>query len=471
MKKIIPFIFLLAACSKSAPTVTLNSPSTPVVVNNTVYDSIEFKPIDSIVLSNYSGTMSVVGLIQNKGVNKYNIVLSGPNWVNNQSTGFVLLNLDTNNLSKLTDVTNQLNQTYKPVHARRLVIKDLNGDGEDDFFVANQGFDQSPFSGELNSLFIQNSGSFTDKSNQLPQVQAFYHSAAIGDLKKNGNQDILVGVLGNTFNSSINPNYYGNNVANGSYIGSYILRNDGKGNFTYDNNSLPSLVSNSYSLFTSGKPVDTTFSGHFLASFFNDFNKDGYPDLLLTSDQYSRNSGIIYYNDKTGKFNDKDFTLLPPGLFGALNTIVPEAKIVDLNNDGLDDIILSETTTNPYYGTGKMQVLINKNGSFEDQTNSYFSDQALLNDKWFQYIHTVDLNGDNIPELFNSVDNYDLTKKIYYYVSKNGKYIKKELDPNKKIDLYVFKIGNSNFALGQDRVFTSPTSSYIRVFLYKLIYH
>lgn len=464
------------SCSKSTESSVFSPPTSPTtptapVITNTVYDTIEFKPVDSISLTNYTGTMSVVGLIQNKGLNKYNILLSGPNWFNSQSTGFVLLNLDTNNSSKLTDITSQLNQVYKPIHARRLIVKDLNGDGEDDFFVANQGFDQAPFSGELNSMFFQNGGFFTDKSSQLPQVQAFYHSATIGDLRKNGNQDIIVGVLGNTFNSSINPNYLGNNVANGSYIGSYILRNDGNGNFTYDNTSLPNLVSNSYQLFNTGKAVDTAFSGHFLASFLNDFNKDGYPDLLLTSDQYSRNSGIIFFNDKKGKFNDKDFTLLPVGLFGSSNTIVPEAKIVDINNDGLDDIILSETSNNPYYGIGKMQVLINNNGSFVDQTSTYFSDEALLNDKWFQYIHTVDLNGDNIPEIFNSVDYYDPTKKIYYYVSKNGKFIKKELDPNKKIDLNIFKIGQSVFAVGQDRVYTSSTSSYIKVFLYKLIYH
>ena len=467
-------IIVFYSCSKSVendksssnPIQTISSPSQPVAV---IYDTIEFKPIDSILLSNYTGTMSVVGLIQNKSLNKCNLVLSGPNWNNSNPTGIVLLNIDTS--SSIKDISSQLNQQYQPIHSRRLVIKDLNNDGEDDFFIANQGYDNNPFSGELNSLFIQNGSSFIDKSSTLPQVNAFYHSVAIGDLRKNGSQDIVVGVLGNTFNSSIASTYFGNNVVNNKYIGSYILRNDGKGNFQYDNTSLPSLVSNSYNLFNSGSAVDTTFSGHFLSSLLNDFNNDGYPDLLLTSDQYSRNSGIIYFNDKTGKFNDKDFILLPVGLFGKLNTIVPEAKIVDLNGDGLSDILLSETSNTTYYGIGKIQVLINTNGSFVDQTDTYFNDQALINDKWYQYLHTIDLNGDNVPEIFPSVDYYDPNKNISYFVSKNGKYIRRDMISNKKIDLYPFKIGNSTFAVGQDRVFTSPTTSFLKVIFYKIVYH
>jgi hypothetical protein len=80
------------------------------------------------------------------------------------------------------------------VHAREVVISDLNGDQRPDIFIANHGWDTNPFPGEQNLLFLsQSNGSWINATARLPQLSDFSHSATIGDIDGNGTNDIVVG--------------------------------------------------------------------------------------------------------------------------------------------------------------------------------------------------------------------------------------------------------------------------------------
>lgn len=86
-----------------------------------------------------------------------------------------------------------------------------------------------------------------------------------------------------------------------------------------------------------------------------DFNKDGWPDLVLSS--YWDNGIRVYYGDPSGQFNTG--TYFATGVHGR------EVVCADINNDGYDDIV---TTTS---GSGQkisLHVFINKgDGTFHPQ--------------------------------------------------------------------------------------------------------
>ena len=81
-----------------------------------------------------------------------------------------------------------------PVHARKGVVADFNGDGRPDFFSASHGYDVAPFAGDSQVLLLsQADGRLKDESASLvPQVKQFVHSAAAADLKLNGRPDLPV---------------------------------------------------------------------------------------------------------------------------------------------------------------------------------------------------------------------------------------------------------------------------------------
>ena len=107
-------------------------------------------------------------------------------------------------------------------------VADFNGDGIDDAVFYDQGLDRDPFPGAPNTVVF---GSDTGPvSTDIPTFSDTTHSGAVGDVDNDGDIDIVVINIFQT-GGALFPEEQGS-------PGSYILLNDGAGNFTVDQGGL-----------------------------------------------------------------------------------------------------------------------------------------------------------------------------------------------------------------------------------------
>lgn len=142
---------------------------------------------------------------------------------------------------------------------RRIRMADFNAEGRNDFFIADHGYDASPFPGSDNQLLLWTSEGYVDASDRLPDDSSgFTHSAGVGDVGGDGDVDILVG---NAFGAFMDG-------------APYFLLNDGEANFAVNQANLPDRIVGSRSR------RDGTW-----ATGIADIDADGHQDLLLAVDR------------------------------------------------------------------------------------------------------------------------------------------------------------------------------------------
>ena len=79
------------------------------------------------------------------------------------------------------------------VHPREVLLADFNGDEQIDIFIADHGYDVAPFPGWSNQLLLATETGYDDISDRLPNdTTGFTHNAAVGDVEGDGDIDILV---------------------------------------------------------------------------------------------------------------------------------------------------------------------------------------------------------------------------------------------------------------------------------------
>ncbi|MBS1661328.1 MAG: VCBS repeat-containing protein [Bacteroidetes bacterium] len=213
--------------------------------------------------------------------------------------------------NRFTPIDTPLFNKNKPSEAVDALFFDANGDGHPDLYVVSGGNQLPDGDSALNDHFYLNDGHghFTEPKNAIPSIPLNKSCIATADINKDGHPDLFIG-------GSTSAKRYG--LTNQP---SYLLINDGHGHFQ----------------------KTTLFSepGILTSAAFDDFNKDGWPDLIVAGEWMSPK---IFYNHN-GSLTTSTLSL-PSGLWQTIIT-------TDINDDGYPDILAGNWGLNTKLSAGK----------------------------------------------------------------------------------------------------------------------
>lgn len=236
------------------------------------------------------------------------------------------------------------------------IFFDADGDKDMDLYVVSGGNEYFGNVPELNDRLYLNDGKGNfAKSTTLPAMLENKSVVCAADFDKDGDMDIFVG--GRT-----------DSKAYGEIPTSYLLQNDGKGNFKI---VTPQLIPQLQKL---GMVTD--------ASWF-DVDKDGWPDLFVTGEWMPP----VLFKNNHGKFTQEKLTNDDNNLTGWWCA----TKIIDVNNDGYEDILLGNYGLNSKL-TGSKNFPLEM--YFADLSGNGNKDQLLAvakNEKYYPFLGKEDL--------------------------------------------------------------------------------
>ena len=263
---------------------------------------------------------------------------------------------------------------------RGIIAGDINGNGYDDIIIADHGFDQMPFPGAINPVYLNNGeGQLIDRSADFSKGADFTHSVAWGDLTGNGRADILFNNLG---------------------IGKpYIVSIDAQGEPEIDALTIP-LAMPSYA-----------------SALITDLSNQGRDQIILGADKNIGTSGSIILDWSGESFTIKE---LPNSQYFD-KEIVLDIEATDLNNNGLKDLILLKTSADPFYTGFALQFLIQqRNGDFIDKTDDFIDKNSFgtsdTGSSWGRYLLVEDLNGNGLKDIIVEM-NFPDNHKIFFQTS------------------------------------------------------
>ena len=242
----------------------------------------------------------------------------------------------------------QMNSTEGPA----LCVADINHDGLEDLFIGGaRGFAGAVFAQQKNGKFIKTVQPALLLDSNYEDVAAIWV-----DLNKDKNLDLVVASGGNE--------YFGKD----KHMQSRVYLNDGLGNLHVLENAIPVYNQSS-------------------AVIARDFNKDGAPDLLITSRVVSMDYGAaansyVLYNTGDGHFKDMTAAIAP-----VLEGIgfITSATEADINKDGINEIILT-------HQWGGIDVMNTQKTPWERT--------AITNlPGWWNFVLPVDIDGDGDLDL------------------------------------------------------------------------
>ncbi|MCE6991548.1 VCBS repeat-containing protein [Dyadobacter sp. CY323] len=190
-----------------------------------------------------------------------------------------------------------------------LVFFDADNDGDSDLLVTSAGYELN--AGDpllLPRLYLNENGNF--KKTDLPKVGVNAAAVTAADVDKDGDQDLFLG-------TRVTPGRFPEST------GGILLINDGKGRFTDQTKNMAPQLSEA------GMVTDASFQ---------DLNKDGYPELILTADW----KNIQVYGNAKGKLTNASETWGTANSNGCWNILHP----ADLDQDGDIDFVVGNMGTN-----------------------------------------------------------------------------------------------------------------------------
>jgi hypothetical protein len=235
--------------------------------------------------------------------------------------------------------------TLLTVQVATVLFADFNADGRPDMFLNSEGWDTDPYVGEQNRLYLSVAeGGWRDATATLPQVSDAGVAAAVGDISGRGLQDVFVA----------------NTPIGVTHVNPYMLMNTGGGQFLVTRSNIPS---------NGGQILDpySNRGASLQGATLGDVNGDGLPELIVTGRaKSSLRTETIFWN-RSGVFVETDTTELPAPVSFPETRMDMDAQRIDVNLDGLQDLVLVGTQQN--YQGWFVQILVNKgNRQFMDET-------------------------------------------------------------------------------------------------------
>lgn len=245
------------------------------------------------------------------------------------------------------------------------LIKDFNGDGENDVFLGSGGAD---FSGKakplLDSYFVKKDSTFI-KSN-LPD---FFENASVvkaNDYDNDGDLDLFVGA--NTVTSKF-----------GEIPNSYILLNEG-GSFSIMENAPFQNI---------GMVTDAVWT---------DFDNDGLDDLILVGEWMAPK----FYKNTNGSFSEVD--LLDSSLKGLWQAIQP----FDIDSDGDMDYLLGNWGSNSKFSASEKAPMKMFFSDFDENGSTETIVATEKDGKYYPILGLDELSGQlvSLRKTFNSYKDF-----------------------------------------------------------------
>ena len=168
--------------------------------------------------------------------------------------------------------------------------------------------------------------------------------------------------------------------------------------------------------------VDGDYSSLLLDAALVDVNNDGFDDLIAGFG-HGDQSSLIYIN-KDGKFDKDSFIKIPDSVYGSNNQLHMKTMPSDFDKDGDIDLAIQWSRYEPYYGGHYIQILLNDGtGNFTDNTdlaNSKTLEDAYLDRLlWSEPWQLIDINNDGHMDIAGAAAKWvgSANKKPIIYIN------------------------------------------------------
>jgi len=366
-------ILLFTACNPSSKTFTSVDPSqSGIHFNNVITPNDSMNILDYEYL--YNGGGVGIGDFNNDGLD--DVYFTG-NMVDN------VLYLNEGNM-KFKDITQIAGVSSIGSWSAGIAVVDINADGLQDIYVCNNTFENAGL--RKNNLFINQGTNADGVPTFIDQAEAYgldddsYSvNSAFFDYDNDGDLDVMIII--NEMQETRFPSQF---------------QKKKKRKATYQRvdrlyeNRMDDIAGHPVFVNVS-EEAGITIPGFSLGINIVDINQDGWKDVFITNDFLSND--IFYVNQKDGTFKDESKKYFKHTSHSAMGN-----DVVDINNDGLHDIIALDMLPEDNY---RQKKLLGPN-------NYTFYLNNIIYDYTFQYVrNTLQLNqgmkGENEEPVFSEI--------------------------------------------------------------------
>jgi hypothetical protein len=295
---------------------------------------------------------------------------------------------------------------------RIFLTDDFTKDGNPDLMMYNSGIKvDGLFNGVTPYFYLGDGSGGLLKTDLLSKL----YSSAIGKISGFDNGFGLQ--VDNTVSAKT---IVSGDINNDGYADLFVESNGGRNSFghfvmggvnglTIDTeNRLPKSL-------TMGDYVTNGLPSRYYSEKLVDVNHDGFEDIILNQlrgPQGDYAGSMLIFNDGNGYFTAANAIKLNSPEFNSGNTRGNDSVVIDVNKDGLDDILILhqryDWNGSGWSGTFLQCFIQTASKEFEDQSSRYFGDQEIWTKSGMpaaQHITLSDLNQDSYLDVVLDYDN------------------------------------------------------------------